>query len=129
MAPASSPPPATTRVRTFIETMLAPPSRATAATYRTRREIPDCEVNPLAALEPAELPFARPHQPDLFAHAARPKPPATAPDDKLARLLAAGTLRPPKPVLKHVARENRRRFLMWVGLAVLTVWLLYSVVR
>lgn len=120
----------TAPVKDFIREMLTPPSRRQAVTYRTRRELPDCEVNPVAALETEDAPVVRQHQPDLFAHAhaASAKPPVSG-DEKLAKLLAAGTVRPPKPTLKRVERENRRRFFMWMGLSVLAVWVLYTLVR
>ena len=61
-------------------------------------------------------------QPELF----------TAPTNdsgKLGQYLASASLRPPKPQLKHVQRENRHRFYLWLGLSFVAVWLIYAVVR
>jgi hypothetical protein len=125
----TSSPPATEPVKSFIKTMLTPPAPGpTGPTYRTRRDLPDCETNAVSALEADGLPFVRHHEPDLFTHAAGTKP-APEGDDKLGKLLAAGTLRPPKPTLKRVQRENRNRFYMWMGLSFVAVWLIYAVVR
>ncbi|MEI6083816.1 MAG: hypothetical protein WCS70_05900 [Verrucomicrobiota bacterium] len=107
----------------FIKDLLTPPA---PVQHRLQRGVPDVETNPMHDLESDPIPFARRNEPDLFT---RQTATAGAPDDTLGRYLAAGSTRPPKPTLKRVQRETRNRFYMWLGLALVALWLIIVVVR
>ena len=100
----------------FLRRMLAPPEQRLAP--RPRHDLFELPVNPIQELAdtPAILPVA---QPGLFPTART----------KLAEYLASASVKPPKPQLKHVQRENRHRFYLWIGLSFVAVWLIIAVVR
>ena len=107
-------------VRGFFWRMLTPPSRRPVV--RPRHDLFDLPVDPLRELSDAPVVLPLPGaQSELFS-----APPAGG---KLAQYLASSSVRPPKPQLKHVQRENRHRFYVWVGLSFVAVWLIYAVVR
>ena len=105
----------------FWRRLLGPPPRRLVR--QPRNDLFESPVNPLAELGDATVVMPIPSaQPELF----------TAPTNasgKLGQYLASASLRPPKPQLKHVQRENRHRFYFWVGLSFVAVWLIYAVVR
>ena len=109
-------------VQSFLRRMLTPPGRRTAR--RPRNDLFESPpVNSLAELNDSAVLLAVPSaQPELFT-------PAAAAGGKLGQYLASASLRPPKPQLKHVQRENRHRFYLWLGLSFVAVWLIYAVVR
>ena len=53
---------------------------------------------------------------------------STKPQEKLAHYLSAGSIKSYKP-LKHVQRQTRNRFFMWLGLSLIALWFIYAVVR
>jgi len=104
----------------FLQRLLTPPSKRPI--MRPRRDLFDPPVNPLHELDDAPVAMSVPGgQPELFS--------ATNAGGKLGQYLVSAGLRPPKPQLKHVQRENRHRFYLWLGLSCVAVWLIYAVVR
>ena len=100
----------------FLRRMLTPPAQR--PTSRSRRDLFDVPDNPLPALVDAPVTTSvAAAQPELFS--------VTNTGAKLSQYL----VKPPKPQLKHVQRENRNRFYVWLGLAFAAVWLIYAVVR
>lgn len=90
---------------------------------RPRNDLFESPANPMAELSDAAVVLPMPGaQPELFTT-------ARSAGGKLGQYLASASLRPPKPQLKHVERENRNRFYLWLGLSFVAVWLIYAVVR
>jgi len=123
----ASPPSRVDALKSFVKEILTPPAKQTSAPA-ARLNVPDVETNPMHDLEADAIPFVRHHEPDLFTHARQPAV-AGVPDDTLGKLLAAGSIRPPKPTLKREQRETRNRFYMWLGLSLVALWLIIVVVR
>jgi hypothetical protein len=114
----------------FLKEVLTPPGKAAApAGARAKRELPEVVSDPMHDLEADAIPFAQQREPDLFTHAARQPAVAGDSEDRLGKFLAAGSLRPPKPILKGMQRKNRNSFFLWLGLGLATVWLIIVVVR
>jgi len=108
-------------VQSFWRRLFVPPPRRPVR--HPRDDLFESPVNPMAELSDATAVLPMPGaQPDLFTA------PTTA-GGKLGEYLASASLRPPKPQLKHVLRENRHRFYLWLGLSFVAVWLIYAVVR
>ncbi|MCG3148514.1 MAG: hypothetical protein PCFJNLEI_01958 [Verrucomicrobiae bacterium] len=130
---ANTPPAPPSRVasfKSFVKEMLTPPARqAPAGSARRSHDLPDVTTNPMHDLEAEAIPFVQNREPDLFTQAGRQPALAGEADDRLGRYLAAGSTRPPKPTLKRVQRETRNRFFMWLGLSLVTLWLIIVVVR
>jgi len=106
--------------RSFLKRMLTPPARRPAV--RPRQEVFDLPVNPLQELIDAPLTLPVPGaQPELFT--------ARNAVGKLGQYLASSSLRPPKPQLKRVLRENRNSFYFWLALSCVAIWLIIAVVR
>lgn len=124
MKPGTGAPPPAPKANGFIKSILTPPEPT--APQRPARRVPEIEINPVSELDPEPLPFVRREEPDLFT--ARPNN-ATPPGDKLARLLGVGALQGYKPQLKRVERETRHRFLKWLGLSIVALWLIYAWLR
>ena len=99
----------------FLRNILTPPARRSPV--RTRRDLFDVPDNPLHELADVSITTSAAAQPELFS--------VTNTGAKLSQYL----VKPPKPQLKHVQRENRNRFYVWLGLAFAAVWLIYAVVR
>ena len=90
---------------------------------RPRNDLFESPANPMAELSDATVVLPMPGaQPELFTS-------TTSAGGKLGQYLASASIRPPKPQLKHVLRENRNRFYLWLGLSFVAVWLIYAVVR
>ena len=107
--------------QSFLQRLFLPPQRRPVR--QPRSDLFESPVNPLAELGDATVVLPMPGtQPELFSA------PTTA-GGKLGQYLASASLRPPKPQLKHVQRENRHRFYLWLGLSFVAVWLIYAVVR
>jgi hypothetical protein len=121
-------------MKKFVKEMLTPPEqRATAPSYRARRDLFDVPTEPVKELEAEPIAFAQKPEPDLFtqpggAVAATQIDCSTKPEEKLAHYLSAGSIKSYKP-LKHVQRQTRNRFFMWVGLSLVALWFIYAVVR
>lgn len=125
----TAPPGHVDALKKFVKEMLTPPAKQPLpVSSRGQRAVPDVETNPMQDLEADAIPFVRHHEPDLFTHARQPAV-AGVPDDTLGKLLAAGSVRPPKPTLKREQRETRNRFFMWLGLSLVALWLIIVVVR
>lgn len=106
--------------QSFWQRLFVPPPRPAR---HPRNDLFESPVNPMAELSDATVVLPMPGaQSDLFTA------PTTA-GGKLGQYLASASLRPPKPQLKHVLRENRHRFYLWLGLSFVAVWLIYAVVR
>jgi hypothetical protein len=125
----------------FIKDLLRPPGeRSPALSTRAKRDLFDIPTEPLKDLEAEPIAFSRKAEPDLFAgiekETAAPAEAkvqtridcTTKPEEKLAHYLSAGSIKTYKP-LKHVQRQTRNRFLMWLGLSLVALWLLYAVIR
>ena len=87
-----------------------------AAAHLSRRDLFDAPAAPLKDLQDGALPFEQ--QPDLFAQ----------PREKLAEYLNAGPMKMRTP-LRRAQRENRRKFYLWLTLALVVLGLLWIVVR
>ena len=118
----------------FVKETLTPPAKKPPTpTSRKRKDLFDVPNEPLKELEAEPIAFAQKTAADLFT------PPAgttTAtqidcsikPQEKLAHYLSAGSIKSYKP-LKHVQRQTRNRFFMWLGLSLIALWFIYAVVR
>ena len=120
-------------MRKFVKEMLTPPEKRTAApSYRARRDLFDVPTEPLKELEAEPIAFAQKTDPDLFSPSQTQGTTqidcSTKPEKKLAHYLSAGSIKSYKP-LKHVQRQTRNRFFMWVGLSLVALWFIYAVVR
>ena len=100
----------------FLREILTPPARRQAV--RPRRDLFDVPVNPMQELNATSVTTSvPPAQTELFT--------PTNAGTRLTQFI----ITPPKPILKHVQRENRHRFYLWLGLSCVAVWLIYAVVR
>lgn len=120
-------------VKQYVKELLTPPAkRSTTPVRSSRRDLFDA-TDPMKDLEDGEpLAFAQTPAPDLFAAAVpvqRSTSAVGSAGEKLVHYLAAGTVKVPKPTLKRVQRETRNRFFMWIGLAVVALWLIIVVIR
>jgi hypothetical protein len=97
----------------------------------------DVNCEPLKDLEAEPISFASKSEPDLFTRgsgATAASAPAlkaaqvVPPSEKLAHYLGAGSIKSYKP-LKHVQRQTRNRFFMWVGLSLVALWIIWFVIR
>ena len=113
------------QMKKFVTEMLTPPRPRVETSYRSQPELFDVPDNPMQDLEATPIAFGPSPNPDLFTEP--PKSPDS--DKKLAQYLSAGSFRMPKKELKHVARQNRQRFYMWVGLSMVALWVIYAIVR
>ena len=111
-------------VTQYIKELLTPPGKRPAAVRRPRRDLFDVDAEPLRELEAEAAAFAAKPEPDLF----QPSAPVSGSDKKLLRYLSVGGIRTYKP-LKHVQRQARNRFFMWLGLSAVALVVLYVVVR
>ena len=118
----------------FVKEMLTPPAKKLSApSYRARKDLFDVPTEPVKELEAVPIAFAQKPESSLFA---QPDGTATAvqidcsikPQEKLAHYLSAGSIKSYKP-LKHVQRQTRNRFFMWLGLSLVALWFIYAVVR
>ncbi len=96
-------------------------SSAGPTATRSPDRVVDAADQALHDWESEPIAFAMKHEPDLFTS-------ATPPPDKLVHYLSAGSIKTYHPA-KRGQREMRNRFLMWVGLSCLALWLIYVVVR
>jgi hypothetical protein len=121
----------------FMRNMLLPTKRTTAPSHPLRQDLFDVNAEPLKDLEAEPIAFANKPEPDLFAGA--PDMPVGASvvletaevvpsHEKLAHYLGAGSIRSYKP-LKHVQRQMRNRFFMWLGLSFAALWIIWFVIR
>jgi hypothetical protein len=125
----------------FIKDVLRPPGeRSPTSSTRTRRDLFDIPSEPLKDLEAEPIAFSRRSEPDLFVGTEKETGAPTGvksqtqidcttkPEEKLAHYLSAGSIKTYRP-LKHVQRQTRNRFFMWLGLSLIVLWLIYAVVR
>ncbi len=131
---------ATDTAASFFRQMLSPTKKCVVPSYHARRDLLDIGAEPLRELE-AE-PVVSGKKPDQGMYSSSEKPAETrttgttvtqstnAPSaqEKLAHYLSAGSIKTYKP-LKRAQRQARNRFLMWIGLSFLALWLIYVVVR
>ena len=138
--PGAPPSPAIAAVR-HLKELLTPPKRSPLTpSHGHRQDLFDISVEPLKDLEAEPIAFSRKAEPDLFSRAEeserssaepkRPTPVESAPEAerKLMHYLSAGSIKTYKP-LKHVQRQTRNRFFMWLGLSLVALWILYAVIR
>jgi len=99
----------------------------------------DVTAEPLKDLEAEPIAFASKSEPDLFAgppigtssadsSAALETAEVVPAHQKLAHYLGAGSIKSYKP-LKHVQRQMRNRFFMWLGLSFAALWIIWFVIR
>jgi hypothetical protein len=114
--------PPVTKMTELVKEMLAPPARP----VRARRDLFDTPNEPLKELEAEPAVLSQKPEPDLFSP--RRIDCSTKPEDKLVHYLSAGSIKSYRP-LKHVQRQTRNRFFMWLGLSVVALWFIYAVLR
>jgi hypothetical protein len=121
----------------FIKNMLLPTKHATDPSNPMRQDLFDVNAEPLKDLEAEPIAFAKKPEPDLFAGApsmsvgpsvAMETAQVVPPQEKLAHYLGAGSIKSYKP-LKHVQRQIRNRFFMWLGLSFVALWIIWFVIR
>lgn len=95
-----------------------PPRRSPAPPRPARRDLFDLPLNPVKELDVGVTPFEQ--QPDLFRSANSAGKPASS--------FCNGTLKPRLP-LKHVQRQNRHRFYLWLVLGIVALGALWLLVR
>ncbi len=135
-APTHEPSSPAEKVTRFVKDMLRPPpKKPVSPSYRTRKDLFDVSAEPLKELEAEPIAFSPKTEQDLFGGTAATAEKATGqidcstkPEEKLAHYLSAGSIKTYKP-LKHVQRQTRNRFFMWLGLSFFALWILYAVVR
>lgn len=141
-APVREPSSPAEKVTRFVKDMLRPPpKKPVSPSYRTRKDLFDVSAEPLKELEAEPIAFSPKSEKDLFTGTAQTTGEAqpggragaqidcsTKPEEKLAHYLSAGSIKTYKP-LKHVQRQTRNRFFMWLGLSFFALWILYAVVR
>ncbi|HUK81546.1 MAG TPA: hypothetical protein VLZ12_02835 [Verrucomicrobiae bacterium] len=112
-----------------VKEMLTPPTKKMSTPSRHgRRDLFDVPTEPLKDLEAEPITYAHTTEQDLFSPPRSQIDCSTSPQDKLAHYLSAGSIKSYKP-LKHVQRQTRNRFFMWVGLSLVALWFIYAVVR
>ncbi|MGA2137882.1 MAG: hypothetical protein ABSH14_03370 [Verrucomicrobiia bacterium] len=141
----NSDPAAPSKADTFaqrLKDILLPPRHTPNSFTRSRQDLFDVGAEPLKELEAEPIAFAQRVEPDLFATAPAPGTAAgvytgtgaletaqvVPPKEKLAAYLGAGSIKTYKP-LKHVQRQARNRFFMWLGLSLLALWIIWFVIR
>lgn len=121
----------------LMKNLLGPTKRATDPSHSMRQDLFDVSAEPLKDLEAEPIAFANKPEPDLFAGApsslvgtsvALETAEVVPPHEKLAHYLGAGSIKSYKP-LKHVQREMRNRFFMWLGLSFAALWIIWFVIR
>jgi hypothetical protein len=121
----------------FVKNLLLPTNRATDSAHSVRQDLFDVSAEPLKDLEAEPIAFANRPEPDLFAGApsaliggsvALETAEVVPSHEKLAHYLGAGSIKSYKP-LKHVQREMRNRFFMWLGLSFAALWIIWFVIR
>jgi hypothetical protein len=121
----------------LIKNLLVPTKRATAPADSMRQDLFDVSAEPLKDLEAEPIAFANKREPDLFAGApgalvggsvTLETAEVVPQHEKLAHYLGAGSIKSYKP-LKHVQREMRNRFFMWLGLSFAALWIIWFVIR
>lgn len=136
----SSPPSMAETFARRVKHVLVPPRRAADSSTRARQDLFDVGAEPLKELEAEPIAFAQRAEPDLFTqasaavggvisgNAALETAQVVPPQQKLAHYLGAGSIRSYKP-LKHVRRQTRNRFFMWLGLSFVVLWIIWFVIR
>ncbi len=121
----------------FMKNLLLPTKRATDPSESVRQDLFDVSAEPLKDLEAEPIAFANKPEPDLFAgesgalvgmSTALETAEVVPPHEKLAHYLGAGSIKSYKP-LKHVQRQMRNRFFMWLGLSFAALWIIWFVIR
>jgi len=119
----------TVKLTEAVKEILTPPTKKPVKpSDRRRRDLFDVPTEPLKELEAEPIAFAQKPELDLFTPVRPQIDCSTKPQDKLAHYLSAGSIKSYKP-LKHVQRQTRNRFFMWVGLSLIALWFIYAVVR
>lgn len=95
-----------------------PPRRSPTPAHTPKYDLFDLRVNPVKELEASAIPFEQ--QTDLFSRVPS--------GEKLAHYLNAGSMKQRAP-LKHVQRQNRRHFYIWIALGIVALGLLWLVVH
>lgn len=131
---------ATDAVTSFFRQILSPPKKTVAPSYHARRDLFDIGAEPLRELEAEAVVSGKKPDQALFSSSEKPADTRTtgtiltqsadgpSAQEKLAHYLSAGSIKTYKP-LKRVRRQARNRFLMWMGLSLLALWLIYVVAR
>ena len=122
-------------VTQFVKNTLRPNRQpATNHSHSLRQDLFDVTAEPLKELEAEPIAFASRTEPDLFtgesvaASGALETAEVVPPHQKLAHYLGAGSIKSYKP-LKHVQRQIRNRFFMWLGLSFAALWIIWFVIR
>ncbi|HUJ10622.1 MAG TPA: hypothetical protein VL171_11405 [Verrucomicrobiae bacterium] len=121
----------------FVGNMLRPKRRVPDPSHSMREDLFEVTAEPLKDLEAEPITFANKPEPDLFtgppaaiagASTALETAEVVPSDKKLAHYLGAGSIKSYKP-LKHVQRQMRNRFFMWLGLSFAALWIIWFVIR
>jgi hypothetical protein len=118
----------------LIRNTLLPEKRMADSSGPLRQDLFDVNAEPLKDLEAEPIAFANRPEPDLFASASAGASVAletaevVPSHEKLAHYLGAGSIKSYKP-LKHVQRQMRNRFFMWLGLSFAALWIIWFVIR
>jgi len=107
------------RVTDTVKEWFRPPSRRFPVS--ARHATIEVSAEPLKELDDGSFPFAHQPEPDLFSHAKS--------SEKLAQYLNAGGVKQQRQPLKHVQRQNRRQFYIWLTLGIVALGLLWFVVH
>ena len=117
--------PSGVRLAGYFKEMLTPPQTKHIAGTRSRRDLFDLSNEPLKDLAAEPVQFIARTESDLFVP---PVSTTSTHDGKFAAFLSFGSVKTYRP-LKHEQRENKKRFFIWVGLAVAALCLVWIVVR
>ena len=117
--------PSGARLAGYFKELLTPPQTKPVAGARTRHDLFDLPDEPLKDLAAESVKFNARVEPDLFA---QPVSAATVHDGKFAAFLSFGSVKTYRP-LKHQQQANKKRFYIWVGLALAVLGVAWIVVR
>ncbi len=113
------------RLTGYFKKHLMPPTTKMVVPTRSRSDLFDLTDEPLKELASPPVSFSVRAESDLFT---APTCPPVSRDRKLAEFLSVGSFRNHQP-LKHEQRANKRRFYIWIALALTALCVVWIVVR